>query len=111
MLQILLNNFIHAQREELQHLFGQTYVLTAAKLDKYLTPEGQPELQSLKDIQFFNPNGMIFFSGAEDVTAIKELENASVDEIEKYMTKLGPACCSNVSLITDPSSPLGINVR
>ncbi|GFN88764.1 hypothetical protein PoB_001527000 [Plakobranchus ocellatus] len=56
---------------ELQDLFGE------AKLEKYSTPEGQHGIQFLKIIQFFKPN-RIFSPRAEDVTAIKELENVPI---------------------------------
>ena len=83
----------------LQDLFAQAYALAETKQEEYLTPEGQSGIQFLKDIQIFNPNRLIFFSGAEDVTsiAIKGFQNIPEDESKKYMTKIG----SNVSLISE----------
>ncbi|GFO44112.1 solute carrier family 22 member 21 [Plakobranchus ocellatus] len=83
---------------EPQDLFGQAFALAETKLEKYLT-EGQPWIQFLKDIQFFSPNKIFFVSGAEDVSAIKELENVPEDEIKNYMTKLG----SNAVHMSDSS--------
>ncbi|GFO19314.1 amine oxidase [Plakobranchus ocellatus] len=55
-------------------------------------------------------NTVRFIQGAEDVTAIKELENVQEDEIKKYMIKLSPNVAQNVSLVSEPSSLLGISV-
>ena len=90
--QFYLDDLTHAEKVGLQDLFGQANALTKTKLEKYLTPEGQPGIQFLKDMKFFNPHRLIFFSEAEDVTsiAIKGLQNIPEHEIKKYMIKLGP---------------------
>ncbi|GFO12429.1 hypothetical protein PoB_003893400 [Plakobranchus ocellatus] len=81
-----LDDFTNAERVELQDLFGQAIAHAETKLEKYFTPKGQPGIQFLKDIQFFNPKRIIFFSGAEDVIAIKELGTVTENGIKKYWT-------------------------
>ena len=54
--------FSPSEKTTLISLFTQAYSLVDDKVDKYLSEEGQPGLQVLKDVQFFYPKKIVVMS-------------------------------------------------
>ena len=77
-------------RTALEDKYNQAFALVAAKLDKYVGPEGQPGVEFLQHVQFFHPAKVMLLPQVKDLTGVPELSTVPQNEIRRYTTQLGP---------------------
>ena len=67
-------------------------------MDKYLSEEGQPGLQFLKDVQFFYPKKIVVMSS--NLTGVSGWSNVPQSEIDRYASNLRAAAVKKAGLST-----------
>ena len=62
----------------------------------YLSEEGRPGLQFLKDVQFFYPKKIVVMSS--NLTGVPDWSDVPQSEIDRYASNLGPAAVKKAAL-------------